>query len=705
MKKSVMFMPLISYLLCGLLLALMCGLAIDTALFVVWGVMAGVILEIQAFFSNKAVTVGITIYAVCIVGWFLFFAKENGTVHALLIVVSFAALLALRWLFTKRVVNMVAGYGVMIVMFFGSVFEIDFSKILVAFAIVLFLNAVSETIACFYGGNVRSLIVIYVIVSAVVFVMPTSKEPYGWDFVFRIIAAVEDTVTGIINEINYQLMDVSVDGVFHYSSTGYSDNPMNLASGLVEQDVEQLVLEGNRTKRNMYIKGNVSNKYLGNSWSTDFSEMVIDYRVDALMTLYAIFGETEDLGELHKFMEIKKQKVSLQNIKTKSLFYPVKILDISVENIEKEGDYVRSQEVKGRGYSYSYCFLDIDYSSEVVKKLLCDDGDVVYEKEAYDRIYTNLYEFYGVEIEKLPFEEFVEMAENSEKLAQKYCMDVGDEVSDNVKSLAQKVAFEAGNDYERCKMLEKYLYRYTYNKAISVPDNTNVLDWFLFEGKEGYCAHYATSLAVMLRSEGVPARIAEGFLVDYKDVIDSQSYSISSKTAHVWVEAYMDGFGWIRLEPTVVNAGNANAVWFAQNVTEEVDIPEEDLTEQIKLEQEQKEKQKMSWMLMLKMLGGMAFVVVVILIGLLIYRRIAIRKSENPDVVFSHMIDVLGKRYVEKIEAETFAEYIVKLSGCENVEEELINQLRVIQKVMETYWYGGGTVTTECIANMKNIAK
>ncbi len=705
MKKSVMFIPLISYLLFVYLLVLLGGVSLDTTLFVVWGIMAGVVLEIQSFFANKAVTIGIAVYAVGIVGWFFLFAKENGPSHGLIIMVSFVVLVVLRWLFTKRIVNMAAGYGAMVAMIAGALFGIEFAKLLVAIAIILFLNAISETIACFYGGNASSLVVIYVVVSLFVLVMPTSKEPYGWDFVFKIINAVENTVTEIINEINYHFMEVSEDGVFHYSSTGYSENQMNLSGRLVEQDVEQLVLEGDRTKRNIYIKGNVSNEYMGNGWDTDFGDEVIDYRVDALMTLYVIFDETDELSDLHKFMEIKKQMITLQNIKTKSLFFPVKVLDISVKGLVADGDHVKGEVVNGRGYSYEYCFLDLDYSSEFVKGLLQDSKDVEYEEAAYDSMYSKLYEYYGVEISKIPFEDFVRMAEASEKLAGQYCMDIGDVVSNDVKSLAKKVAANAKNDYERCKMLEKYMYRYTYSKSISVPENANVLDWFLFEGKEGYCAHYSTALAVMLRSEGVPARIAEGFLVDYKDVIDSQSFSVSSNTAHAWVEAYIEGFGWLRLEPTVVNAGNANAVWYAENATEEVEIPEEDLIGQIELEQEQKERQKLSWMLMLKMLGGMAAIVVIILITLLVYRRIAIKRSGNPDVVFAHMLDILGKRYVAKNPSETFAEYIVKLSDCENVEEDLLRQLHEIRAVMEMYWYGNGDVPAECIAVMKAIAR
>lgn len=702
---DIIFIPLITYLLSGLLLIQLCGLVVDGTSYVVWGVMAGIVLGIQKWFSNKAVTMGIVAYAVAMILWFAYFVEGDGVQHAILIGISFAGILVLRFLMQRRLVKILAGFISMGIMVYYSIMNVEFSKILVAFAIILFLNAVSETIALFYSGNVKSLIVIYIMVAVFALFMPASKEPYGWDFVFRIIDSVERVVDRIVTEINYQMADSGLDGLFHFGATGYSGADMNLSIGLMDQDVEQLVLRGDRTKRNLYLRGNVCNEYVGDSWETNLGEETLDYRVDTLMTLYAIFEETQDASYLRRFMQVKEHEIVVRNMKTKSLFYPVKILDISVKDAECVGDFLQAANVNGRGYSYSYYFVDLDYANKQVADILRNSGNIVYEEDAYNRIYTNMRELYGIELEYISYEEFCKLAEKSKEMAQSQYINPGGQVSENVRMLAKELTKNCNNDYEICKTLEKYLYQYHYNKAVFVPENVNVLDWFLFEGKEGYCAHYATALAVMLRCEGIPARVAEGFLVDYKTHLDGQTYSISSNTAHVWVEAYIDGFGWIRLEPTVVNAGNANAVWYADETVEE-EIEEEEFVEVLQpLEQKENDNSKISWVLMLKLLGGMVVIVGVILAGLFVYKIISIRKSNNPDVVFMHMISVLEKKYITKNPSETLSEYFGRLNMEGDIPQEMQKELADIKKLMEAYWYGSGTVSGDDIVRMKNVSK
>ncbi len=69
---------------------------------------------------------------------------------------------------------------------------------------------------------------------------------------------------------------------------------------------------------------------------------------------------------------------------------------------------------------------------------------------------------------------------------------------------------------------------------------------FLEEGR-GYCMHYASTAAMLLRLEGIPARYVQGYLVQ---VPDSGSATVSDSAAHAWVEVYLDGYGWYPVEVT-----------------------------------------------------------------------------------------------------------------------------------------------------------
>ncbi len=78
------------------------------------------------------------------------------------------------------------------------------------------------------------------------------------------------------------------------------------------------------------------------------------------------------------------------------------------------------------------------------------------------------------------------------------------------------------------------------------------IDQFLFETKAGFCSHYASAAAFLLRAAGVPARIVGGYLGG--EWQDKQNYlQVLQRDAHAWVEYYHDGF-WYRFDPTAVVA-------------------------------------------------------------------------------------------------------------------------------------------------------
>lgn len=702
------FIPLITYLLAGLLTICLGGLSVNSTFFVMWGILAGLFCAIQKYFSNRMVTIGISMYAVIMILWFAFFTKDGGRVHAVMILLGFAAVFFLRFLMKWRMVKVISGFLGLLTMIYCVILGGEFSKGIVFLALVLFLNAISELIAFFYDGNAKSLILIYVLIAALTLFMPSGQEPYGWDFVFRIIHSVEEIVDKIATEIQYQMMDSKMEGIFHFQTTGYSDAQSGISQSIWEQDMEQLILYGDYTKRNLYLKGNVSGKYTPDGFQNEEDFLVPDYRIDTLMTLYSIFRETDDIRELRKFMEIKKQEITLRNIKTESLFYPVKLLSISAEGFLQDGDNLRAGTKNGRGYTYSYCFVDLDYSNEFLVEIIKNSRNIIYEEREYYHVYDVLEKNYGITIPQIPFEDFVKMAETYDTDMQRYYQGEESEASERISLLAGELVLECENDYDCCRALEQYLYQYHYNQAVSIPKDADVLEYFLFEGKEGYCVHYATALAVMLRCRNIPARVAEGFLVDYKNRLDSYTYSISSNKAHAWVEAYLEGFGWIRLEPTVVNASDANAVWYAKNDdTEEVweEENESDDFEEEAEEEERKEEQRQSWFLMIKLFGGMLGIVGMILVILYFHHKISVQRSSNPDIVCHHLIAVLERKYAVRRESESIREYFERILELDNIPETLKNELPVVKSNMEEYWYGNGTVREEDIVQMKRLIR
>lgn len=89
-----------------------------------------------------------------------------------------------------------------------------------------------------------------------------------------------------------------------------------------------------------------------------------------------------------------------------------------------------------------------------------------------------------------------------------------------------------------------------------MPGNvTDFASWFMEESDTGYCVHFATAAAVLLREAGIPSRYVTGYLVQ---AVEGETVTVRAKEAHAWVECYIAGIGWIAMEPTPGASGTAD---------------------------------------------------------------------------------------------------------------------------------------------------
>ena len=120
-----------------------------------------------------------------------------------------------------------------------------------------------------------------------------------------------------------------------------------------------------------------------------------------------------------------------------------------------------------------------------------------------------------------------------------------------VRELAKRIVGDAATPYDMAERIQDYL-RITYAYKLDVPPpppGRDAVDYFLFEAPGGFCTYYASAMVVMLRAEGVPARVVTGFAMGEYDYTHN-AYRVPLSASHAWVEVYFPRLGWVEFEPT-----------------------------------------------------------------------------------------------------------------------------------------------------------
>lgn len=233
-----------------------------------------------------------------------------------------------------------------------------------------------------------------------------------------------------------------------------------------------------------YLRGRTYTDYRGHYWTNDNN-------------LYRAGDFAQGRSEVN-------YRVVLENLATRTLFLPTKTTSTSLPS--------------GRVY-------------------LNADGAAYYKYEDFESELTS-YRVTG---------SFVDEA-ISEDPSVYLALDEG--VTDRTRALAREIAGEAVDPGEVMTRLTAYL-RDTYPYTLDAPrvgDRLDFVDTFLFESQRGYCTYYASSLAVMGRTMGVPTRYVEGFLLPGE--MTASGYAVTDDRAHAWVEAYLPEKGWTIFEAT-----------------------------------------------------------------------------------------------------------------------------------------------------------
>lgn len=295
---------------------------------------------------------------------------------------------------------------------------------------------------------------------------------------------------------------------FDLSLTGFQQDYKRLGGPVSKNDTLIMVVDSNEP---VYLKGRVKDYYTGSFWKS--TENAYSEELKGIPnSLYENSRFASKDGELEG--EPIRFTITHKNVVTSTLFnsyFPKTfIFDSSFYYITDERETFAKQLIlKDKSYTYIGVKPYVDWNKLRESKYVSKEG---YEKYL-----------------QLP-----------------------DTITSRVDELSYELTRGLKSDYSKVKSIEQYL-RNNFEYKLTPPEtpyNKDFVDYFLFDLKEGYCTYYASSLVVMSRIAGIPARYVEGFKASYENVDNNGNYLVYGSNAHAWAEVYIEGYGWMIFEAT-----------------------------------------------------------------------------------------------------------------------------------------------------------
>ncbi len=141
---------------------------------------------------------------------------------------------------------------------------------------------------------------------------------------------------------------------------------------------------------------------------------------------------------------------------------------------------------------------------------------------------------------------------------------------ESIQALATELSTDKETPYDVAKSIITYLrWNITYSpQVLAPPTGHDVLEWFIFTYKKGYCNYSASAAVVLLRASGIPARLVVGFSQGERN--EMGDFVVLKENAHAWVEVYFPEIGWVEFEPTLNQVRLLRSS--EENVEEEEDL-------------------------------------------------------------------------------------------------------------------------------------
>lgn len=309
---------------------------------------------------------------------------------------------------------------------------------------------------------------------------------------------------------------------------------VGIGDGLVGQ-IDELRFSGNKigrlstnsTGNPLYITYGIGIFYEDNNWNIDSKETRLElYFSPSYFYKSSVWYSYENNNQLQLYAK---------------------------ENIDNFDDrYIK------RNYSFTGRYLYGDLGSLEETELTNQTLDeTLVLSNGFKKYLNEEYDSYLTPSEK---EKAKSMKESKERIYQNN-LDVPEKTAKVIEDIFGKRKAETNEEIiEYVKYVRDYLkinYRYSINPG-KVPAGRETAEYFLTDGKKGYCTYFATAGTLILRQAGIPARYCVGYKIPDEDILKGEpganntryKLDVTDEYAHAWIEFFLEGYGWVTVDMT-----------------------------------------------------------------------------------------------------------------------------------------------------------
>lgn len=502
------------------------------------------------------------------------------------------------------------------------------------------------------------------------------------------------------------------------------------------------------TGQNIYLKAYIGSEYTGRSFEP-LSEEVYEQYADEFATLKKDnFNSLTMTSDILKKLEGQnvfytdagdavnsyEAEIKIKNGVKKYSYLPYYTDTIADANINVEDGYMKKIS---SGYT-----LPIYWTNKDAKY------DVISDYGTYKR-YADDYEFFGDDSMRSVTSEGLERYFADEKIYREIVKDVYTRLPNSVNSEIienmERYNITTNDDiFSLITNLQEY-YRDNCEYTLSpgkVPEDEDVVEYFLYKTRKGYCTYFAASSVILLRAAGIPARYVEGYVVradDYTDRTKSEDgkvqtgkVEVKDSAAHAWTEVYINGYGWIPVDFTpgyqdkfrasgVVHTDEEKETMTSEAETETVEketksreeveteshenVTEEETTAAVTNTNNYNGKKEYLIVTAMKKLACIIAVIIAIIVVVWIYHLIVILilkvrldradRSKKVKIIYKRMEKLLALVNIKRGKAETYTDFAKRADELVNVFDAGI--FTECMRIIESMEYGNHHVTAkEC---------